>query len=175
MNPLPLRPLPSLRFDDESRAQLMEMEHAGFVDEAAVTALMAGPRQPRISGFPEDLALAADDLDFAGWRLGPAPRSRGAEVPPQVIDAIVRRASPPPEPGLGSPHHGGHRWWLAGLAGILTTLLFSLLLLSLSTRSEVLPESPPLATIPASQPPAPVKPLPTGPAPELTEVSSPRP
>lgn len=175
MNPLPLRPLPSLRFDEKSRAQLMEMEHDGFVDEAAVTALMAGPRQPRNSGFPEDFALAADDLDFAGWRLGPAPRSRGAEVPPQVIDAIVRRASPPPEPGLGLPHHSGHRWWLAGLAGVLTTLLFSLLLLSLSTRSEVLPEPPPLATIPASQPPAPAKQLSTGPAPELTAVSSSRP
>ena len=175
MNPLPLRPLPSLRFDEKSRAQLMEMEHDGFVDEAAVTALMASPRQPRNSGFPEDLALAADDLDFAGWRLGPAPRSRGAEVPPQVIDAIVRRASPPPEPGLGLPHHSGHRWWLAGLAGVLTTLLFSLLLLSLSTRSEVLPEPPPLATIPASQPPAPAKQLSTGPAPELTAVSSSRP
>lgn len=175
MNPLPLRPLPSLRFDEKSRAQLMEMEHDGFVDEAAVTALMAGPRQPRNSGFPEDLALAADDLDFAGWRLGPAPRSRGAEVPPQVIDAIVRRASPPPEPGLGLPHHSGQRWWLAGLAGVLTTLLFSLLLLSLSTRSEVLPEPPSLATILASQPPAPAKQLSTGPAPELTEVSSSRP
>ncbi len=175
MNSLPLSPLPSFRTDDDARSHLMEMERDGFVDEAVVTALMAGPRPPRNSGFPEDLALAADDLDFAGWRLAPAPRTRGAEVPPQVIDAIVRRASPPLEPGLGSPHLGGHRWWLAGLAGALSTLLFSLLLLSLSSRTGVRLEPASAPSVVASPAPAPPQEILASPAPELTEASVPRP
>ena len=85
---------------------------------------------------PEDLILGVDDIDYAGWQLSPARSFRSCEVPPQVIDAIVRRATPPSveEPGIGIPHLGSHRWWLAGLAGVLSTMLFSILLISLSSR-----------------------------------------
>jgi hypothetical protein len=53
-----------------------------------------------------------------------------------VISAIVRRAVPPliTESGIGTSHHGTHRWWLAGLAGVLSTMLFTLLLLTLSSH-----------------------------------------
>lgn len=53
-----------------------------------------------------------------------------------MISAIVRRAVPPliTEADIGTPHHGTHRWWLAGLAGVLSTMLFTLLLLTLSSR-----------------------------------------
>jgi len=98
---------------------------------------------PGRPGFPEDLALVANDLDFAGGQL-PATqvvRPRTAEIPPHVIHTIVihtivRRTAPPlvAESDVGTPFHGTHRRWLAGLAGVLSTMLFTLLLLSLSPR-----------------------------------------
>ena len=132
--PLRLSPFPLVRDPDESGS--LRMEREGFVDEAVVTALRMRPVHVRSVAYLEDLALACDDQDFAGWRIAERLPVRNPEVPPQVIEAIVRRAAPPivGEPGLGQPHHGSHRWWLAGLAGALSTLLFSLLLLTLSAR-----------------------------------------
>lgn len=132
------------------------MEREGFVDESVVRAIITGPAPGRSTAYPEDLALAADDLDFAGWQLPAtqAARPRTAEIPPHVIDAIVRRAAPPlvAESGIGTPHHGTHRWWLAGLAGVLSTMLFTLLLLTLSSRpGESGPALPP-ARATVSQP-----------------------
>lgn len=172
MNPLGLSPLPSIRAEDESGSFLLERD--GFVDEALVSAMVSAPHHPiRSTAYPEDLALSADDMDFAGWRLSSAVTVRRAEVPPQVIAAIVRRATPPviAEPGLGISHQGSHRWWLAGLAGVLSTMLFSVLLLSLSAR----PGSR-LDTLLAPQVLAPAKPLPVQKAPavstpELTDIS----
>lgn len=136
MNSLRLSPLPSIRPSDESSSRTMEKQ--GFVDEAVVMALLTDNHSGRSVAYPEDLALAADDLDFAGWQLPAtqAARPRAAEIPPHVINAIVRRASPPliAECGIGTPHQGNHRWWLAGLAGVLSTMLFTLLLLTLSSR-----------------------------------------
>ena len=132
MEPLTLSPLPILRTEDESGLRMIERE--GFVDEALVSALMLGPLSTsRQSPHPADLALAADDLDFAGWQLSPQPRR--IEIPAED-EKPLRRPAPPrvEEPGLGSPHSGSHRWWLAGLAGILSTMLFSLLLVTLSSR-----------------------------------------
>ncbi len=155
MNSLKICPLPSIRSSDDPGSLMMERE--GFVDEAAVMALIAETPSSRSMAYPEDLALAADDLDFAGWQLPTTQtaRQRAAEIPPQVIDAIVRRAAPPliTESGIGIPHHGTHRWWLAGLAGVLSTMLFTLLLIALSSRpgessGPILP--PPAATV--SQP-----------------------
>lgn len=179
MKSLRLSQLPSVRMNDDSGA--LQMEREGFVDEAAVLALLSGPTHLRTSSYPEDLALAADDLDFAGWQLPTAaPVMRPAEFPPQVIDAIVRRRATPPsldEPGIGSPHFGSHRWWLAGMAGVFSTLLFTLLLVSLSSRAPLNPE-----------PVHPSRPLPAPQAattqnavltpkvsPELTDISAGRP
>jgi hypothetical protein len=133
---LSLSPLPSTRPSDESGTFMMEKN--GFVDEAVVMALITDTHPGRSMAYPEDLALAADDLDFAGWQLPvtQTARPRTAEGPPHVIDAIVRRAAPPliAESGIGIPHSGTHRWWLPGLAGVLSTMLFTLLLLTLSSR-----------------------------------------
>ncbi len=135
MHPLSLSPFPSTRHEDESIS--LQTERGSFVDEDAVAELVNGPRYPRSTPFPNDLILSVDDMDFAGWQLSSVPAPRAAEVPPQVINAILRRATPPmiEEPGIGTPHLGSHRWWLAGLAGVLSTLLFSLLLLTLAQRS----------------------------------------
>lgn len=115
MKPLFLTPLPVHRADDQSSMLLMERE--GFVDEAVVTALVTGSHLGRSVADPDDLALAADDLDFAGWRISKSVPVRSAEVPPQVIDAIVRRTLPPVtgEPRRGSSRSPGSRWWVAGV------------------------------------------------------------
>lgn len=173
MNPLGVSPLPSTRTEEETGSFLLERD--GFVDEAVVTALVSAPHHPvRATGYHEDLALSADDMDFAGWRLSKEVTPRRPEVPPQVIEAIVRRAAPPAirEPGIGAAHVGSHRWWLAGLAGVLSTMLFSLLLLTLSARSGSRFETilSPQTLAPAT--PVPVKQTEASKAtPELTEIS----
>jgi hypothetical protein len=177
MKSLRLSLLPSVRPPEESGS--LRMEREGFVDEAAVLALLSGPTHLRSSSYPEDLALAADDLDFAGWQIPTAPVARPAEFPPQVIDAIVRRASPPSmnEPGIGSPHLGSHRWWLAGLAGAFSALVFSVLLVTLSSRPNLTPETTPApATASHPRPPSAQEAPPAARAtPELTDASTLRP
>lgn len=174
MDPLRLKPLPSIRSHDESDTLLMERE--GFVDEAVVLAILNGPINHRNVAYPEDLALAADDLDFAGWQLPPSlPFRTLADVPTPVVVATIRRATPPviEEPGLGSPHHGDHRWWLAGLAGLFSAMLFSLLLFTLSSRPGTAFETIPRPGIlTGAKPMPPQKSDPLQASPELTEVSA---
>lgn len=175
MNPLRLSPLPSLRPEDESGSLLMERE--GFVDEAVVTALMAESPYIRSTGYPEDLALAADDMDFAGRMLSAGP-FRGSTLAPQAPTVVTGRAEPPviEEPGLGAPHYGSHRWWLAGLAGVLSTMLFSLLFITLSARpgSPLDPAMTPKMLVTAKPAPAP-KITPEKAAPALTDASTSQP
>jgi hypothetical protein len=176
MNPLRLSALPSIRANDDSGS--LQMEREGFVDDAVVMALISGPMQWRSTACHEDLALAADDLDFAGWQLPTTPLARAVEIPPKGADACIRRATPPvvEEPGIGQPHHGSHRWWLAGLAGALSTMLFSLLLLTLSSRPPV-PLAPSHAPVLVSRA-KPVQPPTEAPeelAPALTDASLRRP
>jgi hypothetical protein len=143
-----------------------------------VLALISGPRLWRSTACHEDLALAADDLDFAGWQLPASSPPRAVEIPSQVIDPFARRASPPvlEESGIGEPHHGSHRWWLAGLAGAFSTMLFSLLLLTLSARPPALTDSthsPVLVT--RAKPAQPPSEDPEKLAPALTDASLRRP
>jgi len=131
MNRLNLSPLPRLRSERESGAP--QGADNGFVDEAVILALIAGPVIPRRLPDASDLALAPDNMDFAGWDF--ARPTRGAEATTAPSETSTRRPSPPllEEAGIGEPHRGSHRWWLAGLAGAISTLLVSALLLSLSS------------------------------------------
>ena len=146
MTPLRLSPFPTHRADDKSTLLLMERE--GFVDEAVVAALVTSRHSGRSVANPDDLALAADDLDFAGWLQSKSVTARSAEVPPQVIDAIVRRTLPPPteQPLHGSRRSPSRRWWLTGLALL---LVFPAVLLFLQAHfgnqlfSRVIPTSIP--------------------------------
>lgn len=121
---------------------------ADFVDEDVALSLIAGPVAPRGRVRHEDLALPADESDFAGWNLGTAPErsqrpgKRMVPISETPAPETQRRAQPPAmvEPGIGQPHRGGHRWWIAGIAGALSTFLFTVLLLSLSSRSVPLSE-----------------------------------
>ena len=159
MSPLRLSPLPTTRADEDSPALAFERD-----------APVYPPAASRKVPFPADLALSADDLDFAGWALPPRRSAARAEVP--------RRPAPPviAEPGLGSPHAGSHRWWMAGLAGILSSSLFSILLLHLSAKPGNTIEAFNLPHAKAAAAPLPAAaPVPAKSAPELTDISAPGP
>ena len=100
------------------------MEQEGFVDEKAVSAMLASPIQERSVSYPADLVLSVDDMDFAGWRACESiPATRVAEVPPQVIHAIMRGSTPPLNSAAMStvtPHEANaRRWWMAGAFTVL--------------------------------------------------------
>jgi hypothetical protein len=172
MTLLNLSPFPCLRAEEV--ALMPSIERDGFVDDAVVLALMAGPITPRERiAEPSELILAADELDFAGWSLPlPALPAETRVAPPAPAP---RRAAPPAylEPGLGEPHRGNHRWWLAGLAGAISTVLFSSLLLFLSSRIPLhTGENPIGEPLPKPNADSPVVHLESRkPAPQLTEVS----
>jgi hypothetical protein len=124
MNRLNLSPLPCARLSEETQSP--SAEHQGFVDDAVVLALLTGPTESRPHENFETLALAADETDFAGWRL---PFGQAA----QTTQITARRPAPPEfEESIGEPRRNRHRWWLAGFAGAISTLLVSALLLPLS-------------------------------------------
>lgn len=164
MHPLKLRPLPSLRIEETSLEQSPQGE--GFVDDSAVMAVLVGPPMTRQTVEQENLALAADDMDFAGWCLAESQTAR-------FQDFSSRRAAPPEleEPGIGTPHRGSHRWWLAGFAGAFTAMLFSVLLVTLSSRTPLLPEDHPLTRIQKPAPPQAPKADAARTAPALTGVA----
>jgi len=111
MQRLNLSPLPCTSTAEDVRPAVTG--HEGFVDEAVVRKLLAGPEESRQQGRSGALALAADEMDFAGWSLAQAPPARRA-APPE----IGHKASV-------DSQDIGHRWWFAGLAGAVTTLLLS--------------------------------------------------
>lgn len=130
MNPLNLRPLPAPRSEDESLTRLMERE--GFVDEAVVTAMLASPYVKRSIANPEDLALAADDQDFAGWSLAPTSPLRvtglpaAPSAPEEVVPALkLSRAPAADTPEQDQQARGGKLWWMAGIACALSTVFFA--------------------------------------------------
>lgn len=124
MNRLNLSPLPCARLSEETRSP--SAEHQGFVDDAVVLALLTGPMESRPHEDLGTLALAANEMDFAGWRLP-------VGQPVQATQTTARRPVPPEvEESITAPYHDRHRWWLAGLAGAMSTLLVSALLLPFS-------------------------------------------
>lgn len=130
MNLQMLSPLPRQNSDGGPRPS--DLQNDGFVDDEVILALVAGPSATRPQGNPLDLVLAADEMDFAGWSLPAEPTNRSV----WVDNTPQRRAAPPEleEPGIGEPHRGSHRWWLAGLAGALSTMIFTLVLIAISNR-----------------------------------------
>lgn len=158
MQRLQLRSLPCVRADHPNDMESYIVD--GFVDEEAITRLMETPYARRQLPYPEDLVLPAGDEDFAGWRRKPASPFVAMADLAVVPDAPVKRAKPPQidEPGIGLPVGSGHRWWLACVTGMMATLLFSMLLLSISSRNSggaplVVPE-PAKQTTQAAEPPA---------------------
>lgn len=86
-------------------------------------------------GQQSDLVLSAEDLDFAGWSFPTATREPEALKVPSIFDEIAREAASPKPLNFSRPRptepETSNRWWLAGLAGIVTTVGFSLILIKL--------------------------------------------
>ena len=122
------------------------------MDDEVVPALVAGKREDRALTDSKDLALAVDE-DFAGWYLEMSRFSHPRQVAQSSVE-IRRAAAPELEPGLGEPHQGAHRWWIAGFAGALCTLLFSALLFSLSNQAGGDPEGISIIRVPAKTSPS---------------------
>jgi hypothetical protein len=141
MQPLKLSPLPCALPAEENPA-VMRGE-CGFVDEAVVRALMAGPVfSPRVENERLGVVAKANALDFAGWCLTTPAAA--------VIPEITRRPSPPvlSDRAPGEPHRGPHPGWLAGMAGATCSLLFAGLWLQLTPQASR--QSEPLTRIRAT-------------------------
>lgn len=138
MSPLTLTPIPSLRSSEQSHPRRIEED--GFVDESAVRAMMLIQSAPfRRQSSSNDLALASDDLDFAGWHAprqtpvsGPPPpvllaksaapqlaKTKPLAFVPSPVTRISRRKSPSPKKS---------RSWIPTIAGILTLALSFILI-----------------------------------------------
>ncbi len=92
MDKLSFSPLPFTRTEDIAGSLWIERE--GFVDESIVAAMAIGPRYERSITYPQDLALAADDLDFAGWCLSEPQALTPAAFPiEQVHETFMPVAS----------------------------------------------------------------------------------
>lgn len=138
MDPLKLNPLP--RFRSEAESPALQMEREGFVDEAVVSAMIARtPYVKRSVAYPEDLALAADDHDFAGWSLPSAIPLREKAVPSRAPSSVFHPAPQHAvaEPEEDQPHRANLLWWLAGLACLLSAIFFCSVLFSFFSPSEV--------------------------------------
>jgi hypothetical protein len=130
--PLQLAPLPAVCSDDQ-RTYATPIPD-GFVDDEVIASLIALPESYRTSSSPTDLILSSDENDFAGWSV-PRPSPFRAIAERQAL-AVARMETTPEEaePGIGQPHRGQHRWWIAAVAGVSTAMVLSLLFLNLGNQ-----------------------------------------
>jgi hypothetical protein len=67
MNPLPLRPLPSVAHEESLKNRLIRSQ--GFVDEEVVSGMIARGVRERHHMRRGDLVLSSSEHDYAGWAL----------------------------------------------------------------------------------------------------------
>lgn len=131
---LPVTPFPAYSENGGKTATLPD----GFVDEEIIATLIESPFQQsghsRLGAAHSDLALSSDENDFAGWAVTPSSPFRViAEAQERII------SSPPPvesEPGIGQPHQGSHRWWIAAVAGMSSAVIVSVLFNSFGSPAD---------------------------------------
>ncbi len=131
---LPLAPIPVSRMENagEQRVSIPD----GFVDDEVIASLISTPSVRRTTGIHEDMILSSDADDFAGWavqrhspfRIIAEKQERAASHDVEEMEVM--------EPGIGHPHRGGHRWWIATATGISSALILSLLFSNLATRGD---------------------------------------
>jgi len=130
--PMQLAPLPAVCTDDHRTSSAAIPD--GFVDDEVIASIIAMPEAYRSNSSPSDLILSSDENDFAGWSVPrPSPFRAIAEKQELSVarsEAVLEEA----EPGLGQPHRGQHRWWIAAAAGVSGAMILSLLFLSLGDQ-----------------------------------------
>ena len=143
MSPLTLAPLPSPRSDHPSHS--WQMEEDGFVAESVVQAVMLIQSSPfRRQCDPNDLALAADDLDFAGWHsprqtLPPLSVLQGDSPSPEIAKATSIAFVPSPVTRISrskAPAPIENHRWIPICAGLLILALSFALLASLAAERD---------------------------------------
>jgi hypothetical protein len=71
MTRLDLKPLPCANAPEPRRSEMVS--GLGFVDDAVILTLLGGGSASRISRDSRSLALASDEMDYAGWPRPPVP------------------------------------------------------------------------------------------------------
>lgn len=128
---LPLSPFPAARFENGGQAPASLPD--GFVDDEVIASLLGEPTRLRVTSAPSDLVLSSDENDFAGWSVQPSSPFRAIAERQEIL--AIRPQPEAPEPGLGQPHRGGHRWWIAAATGASSALILSLLFSNLAFRA----------------------------------------
>lgn len=132
---LPLTPIPISRMESSGEEDLTTPD--GFVDEQVISALILPVISSRHIALPVDLALSSDENDFAGWNVRRDSPFRELASPTSRVNVAMSSESGQDlsEPGIGKPHQGGHRWWIAVATGCSSALILSLLFSTLAERS----------------------------------------
>jgi hypothetical protein len=135
VSPLQVSQLPFVRSEGNTHSVMMEQD--GFVDEAVVNAMVSKPMGRRSMAKPSDMVLSAEELDFAGWDFPVAAVERVPKPVAVPVAMIVRPVEADKVAPLKlsrareqHPENTG-RWWLAGLLGVIATIVFSLVLLKI--------------------------------------------
>lgn len=138
MHTLPLAPLPRETNDENNGVRRFESE--GFIDEQALSRVIARGAYDRTGLQPAGMALSASGDDYAGWMLPVKSPFRGmtgvqkAAAPQKLpLPPTMHKGS---EPGIDPAYQGGHRWWLFGMTGALTCGIMALTLFSLAPRHD---------------------------------------
>lgn len=130
--PMQLAPMPAVCTDDQRTLPATIPD--GFVDDEVIASIISMPETYRSTSSPSDLILSSDENDFAGWSV-PCPSPFRAIAERQEFSSARSEEIPAvTEPGLGQPHRGQHRWWIAAAAGVSGAMILSLLFLSLGDQ-----------------------------------------
>jgi hypothetical protein len=147
MDTLSLAPLPSEAIKENRSFRSMGSE--GFIDEQVVSRVIARGAYDRVCAQPEGMALSSCGDDYAGRAVPVASPFRKMEEPSTPAYAATRMPGSPrlrkePEPGVGTPYEGGHRWWLFGMSGAMSCAIMALTFLSLAQRESMaeMPSAP---------------------------------
>jgi hypothetical protein len=122
--PLDLKPLPT--WPSQQTPAFAKTTEPGFVDDSVIEDILRRSSRPAALNSNQELALSADDMDFAGWHAisRPVAEPETPALPPK------QEFSPVTEPGLGNPQRETPRWWLAGLATVGSLIALSLSLMT---------------------------------------------
>lgn len=152
-----MSPLPVPKADDDGSFSRIPAGDCFVADDMVEAVVLGNVTVWQRVVDTEQLALAAQD-DFAGWCLPverqwdtpfaarATPGAMQVPQPPALpfrfeptarCEPAKRRATPPSiedilEAGFGKQSSSGHRWWIPGLAAVMTFSVFSVLLLKQS-------------------------------------------